>query len=317
MEVMMKNNKQEPSKKLTIIAVVAVAIVLIGVGVYLWIIPHYNLSINNVANQTSSNADGVKQLTAELDVDCNITESGDKLNCERRTIEGAFNSNRDVTVSVSEGADNLKTDGGKISFEPEIVSVQSVVVRPEPIKDPISKQYKITMTNTDTNKVVAIYDLTVRTTFTDSDIKIVNKEPTAEAIKTAVAKIDTIQDVCIADEDTDPNGKLGKDGTYYIKVIFRDSRSTHDNLVYDESTGTPHQANNVCEVGNEAGGSVEVFRNSEDAKSRKEYLDDLAGGFFDSGSSKLVNSTIIRTSSEMKASEQKDLEQKLVNVLTQ
>lgn len=313
---MMKNSKRKLSNKSIIIAAVIVAVILVGIGIYFWLIPHYNLSINKATDRVTKNIDGVKQITANLNVDCNITQSGSRLNCSKQTIGGVFSSNQKVTGSINQGVDTIKIAGGKITFDPEVVSFKAVAVRSELVKSPVSKQYKITMTNADSKKVVTVYTLTVKTILTDGDLKIINKAPTAEAIKSAVEKISTVRDACITSEDNDPNGKLGKQGTYYIKVAFRDTRSTRDDTVYDEALDDSRKAKDTCEIGNDAGGSVEVFRNTKDANNRKKELDALAGGFFDSGTSKIINTTVIRTSSELKASEQQDLEQKLVDVLT-
>lgn len=314
----MSNGKHKLSKKMiVIIMVIIVLLVGLSLSLYIWVIPRYSLSINGTTSQTSSSVNGIRRIAAKLDVKCNLAQSGSELNCEKQIIKGTFGSNRKVTLSASKGANSFKATEGKISFEPEIVSIKSVVIRPKPIKDPILKQYTITMTNTDTNKIVAIYSLTIRTVFTDADLNTVNKSPTAEAIVSAVQKISTVSNVCITNENNDPNDKIGKPGTYFIKVTFRDSRSTADNLVYDESLGEQRDAKDTCEIGNDAGGSIEVFRNQKDAKSREDELQARAGGFFDSGTSKAISTSVIRTSSDLKASEQKDLESQLVTVLTE
>ena len=308
------NRSSRSIKKLLLIVVPVLLIA--GVLSYLFLIPRYEVSIKNAAIKSKSNIAGVKQIEATLDLQCNATVKEEKLVCQQSDITGAIGGNRDLSLSLKDSAAKLSTSNNGISLTPESVSFQPVVIRPEPVSGVPPKTYEIIAQTNSDKKIVILYKLTVNTTLSESDLKSINKEPTAEIIKGAVKQISTVKDVCITTEDNDPNGKLGKPGTYYIKVTFADNRSPADNEVFDESTQSLRPAKDTCEVGVEAGGSIEIFKNKDDAEKRKAELDALAGGFFDSGTSKVVNTAVIRTSGELKASQQQELEKQLIDALT-
>lgn len=309
-------NKKQTNNIWKVAAIGTVGVLAIMAILYVWVIPRYSLSIDGVNNVVSTSKDGVKYISAVLDIDCDLKSGAEEASCAEQTIVGKVGGNRKVSV---EADDNVKLgrDDSKITATGSRVTFKNVAIRREPIKSPVVNKYKLTVVDDSSKKQLIIYELTVNTILNDNDLSKPNAAPTAESIVSAVQKVNTVSSACITNEDNDPNGKLGKPGTYFIKVTFRDSRSTADNLMYDESLGSQREAKDTCEVGNDAGGSVEVFRTQDDAKRRGEELQSMAGGFFDSGTSKVINTSVIRTSSEMKASEQKDLEAQLVTALTE
>ena len=107
-------------------------------------------------------------------------------------------------------------------------------------------------------------------------------------------------------EDHDPNGMLGKQGGYTAQVYFSSP------LVKD-----PYLSGDVIEDGTDGGGSIEVFTTPEEAKTREEYLAGFdSSGALASGSHKVVGSCLVRTSNNLKASEQKKLEKAIIKALT-
>ena len=304
------------SNKLKYIIGLVLGLILLGGLVYAFVIPRYSISVTNSEVSTKSDKNGVRYVQGVLEVECNASRSNDEYICKRQKVSGDFGSNKKVNLAIDDGAQNQDIGEGQFSFLAEQVSFKAVAIREKPVEKEHSRQHKLTMKN-EQGAEVLVYNLTVKTILTDNDSSMVNAEPKPEEIKVALETVDTITDVCIANEDNDPNNKLGKPGTYYIKVIFDDSRAPEQNEVYDEATGSSRPPKDTCEKGNEAGGSIEVFRSRADAENRKKKLDALAGGFFDSGTSKIVNVSVIRTSGELKASEQTDLEAKLMEALTQ
>lgn len=119
-------------------------------------------------------------------------------------------------------------------------------------------------------------------------------------------KVDTITAVEAATEDTDPNNHLGKAGSYYAYIAMKSS------LVTDS-----YYANKTpVEAGNAGGAVIEAFKTVEDAEKRNKYLSAFdGGGIMDSGSHKVFGTMVIRTSSKLKASQQKELEQKVIDEL--
>ncbi len=118
--------------------------------------------------------------------------------------------------------------------------------------------------------------------------------------------VDTITAVEAATEDTDLNNNLGKAGSYYAYIAMKSS------LVTDS-----YYANKTpVEAGNAGGAVIEAFKTVEDAEKRNKYLSAFdGGGIMDSGSHKVFGTMVIRTSSKLKASQQKELEQKVIDAL--
>ena len=107
-------------------------------------------------------------------------------------------------------------------------------------------------------------------------------------------------------EDHDPNGMLGKQGGYTAQIYFSSP------LVKD-----PYLTGDVIDDGTDGGGSVEVFTTNEEAKTREEYLAGFdSSGALASGSHKVVGSCLVRTSNNLKASQQKKLEKQIIKALT-
>lgn len=127
--------------------------------------------------------------------------------------------------------------------------------------------------------------------------------PSAEEVKEAISAIDSITEIGIVTEENDPNGQLGKQGGYTGCIYFVDSNAP-------EIEGT-----DTIEKGTDGGGCIEIYSNSSDAKKRNDYLAELDGGIFSSGSHCVLGTLVIRTSNELTASKQKALEQAIIDVL--
>lgn len=108
------------------------------------------------------------------------------------------------------------------------------------------------------------------------------------------SKFRTVTDTKVYTEKNDPNGTLGKPGSYIQGGAFADSR------VEDCDTTADDWAT-------ECGGSVEVYRDGEEAQARVEYLANFQTGILSAGSSKQVGSVVIRTSNDLQKSQQDEL----------
>ena len=75
--------------------------------------------------------------------------------------------------------------------------------------------------------------------------------------------------------------------------------------------------NDIIEKGTKEGGAIEVYANEEDAKKREDYLAGFDGGILSSGSHKVVGTVLIRTSDDLTATQQKNLEEKIVKALSE
>ena len=130
--------------------------------------------------------------------------------------------------------------------------------------------------------------------------------PTSETVKQAISSIDGIMEIEIVTEDNDPNDQLGKQGGYVGALFFTYNLVDEDDVYGDTA----------IERATDGGGCIEIYANTADAKKRNDYLAQFDGGFLASGSHKVLNTMVIRTSSKLKASEQSALEGKLVEALS-
>ena len=121
-----------------------------------------------------------------------------------------------------------------------------------------------------------------------------------------LGNVDHVVDISAVTEDNDPNGQLGKAGGYTATVYFS-SDWVDQGSVY----GTT-----LIDKGTDAGGAVEVYANEEDAENRNTYLGAFDGGILSSGSHTVIGTCVVRTSDELKASQQKELEAAVIEALT-
>lgn len=131
--------------------------------------------------------------------------------------------------------------------------------------------------------------------------------PTEAYIIECLKKVPNVIDISAVTEDNDPNGHLNKAGGYTAQVYF-----SSDLINQDDITGST-----VIEKGTDCGGSIEVYSTVEDANSRNDYLASFDGGIFASGSHIVVGTVLVRTSDELTASQQKEMEANIIAVLTE
>ena len=120
--------------------------------------------------------------------------------------------------------------------------------------------------------------------------------------------ISTITDMGAVTEDNDPNGQLNKKGGYIGCVFFRDSRVNWDELYLEDGQAS------VFDAGTDGGGCIEIYGSASDAKKRDEYLGQFDGGVLAS-SHQVEGCMVIRTSSKLKASEQTELTEQIIQAL--
>jgi hypothetical protein len=136
--------------------------------------------------------------------------------------------------------------------------------------------------------------------------------PTAAQVSGTVANVSGITDIEIVTEDHDPNGQLGKQGGYTGCLYFRYSLVDQSQLYVAEGT----DVNSSIDIGTRAGGCIEIYATAKDAERRNTYLAGFDGGALSSGSHTVLGTLLIRTSSELKASQQKTLENAIISALT-
>lgn len=130
--------------------------------------------------------------------------------------------------------------------------------------------------------------------------------PSERYIIDCLGQVANIVDISAVTEDNDPNEKLNKAGGYTAQVYFSSDLINRDTV----------SGSTVIDKGTDCGGSIEVYITPEDAEKRNEYLAAFDGGIFASGSHAVIGTVLVRTSDKLKASEQKELEANIINVLT-
>lgn len=131
--------------------------------------------------------------------------------------------------------------------------------------------------------------------------------PAESYIIECLGKVEHVVDISAVTEDNDPNGNLNKPGGYTATVYYSDDRISLDKSIY---------GNTVIEQGTEGGGSIEVYATVEDAEKRRDYLAAFDGGILASGTHTVVGTVLVRTSNELTASQQQEMETKIIEILT-
>ncbi len=106
-------------------------------------------------------------------------------------------------------------------------------------------------------------------------------------------------DVISLTEDNDPENYIGKAGWYTVKVVFRHKDVEHYGLESGSLT--------LNQVGNPAGGCIEVYRTEEDAERRANELKSQEGTVKSPGARVVCGTVVIRVSDSLKASYQQEL----------
>ncbi len=129
--------------------------------------------------------------------------------------------------------------------------------------------------------------------------------PTEAYVIECLEKVENVVDISAATEGNDPNGHLNKAGGYTAQIFFS-SELIDQNDVYGAS---------LIEKGTEAGGSIEIYSNVDDATNRNNYLASFDGSIFASGSHTVVGTVIVRTSDKLTASQQHTMEANIIAAL--
>ena len=130
--------------------------------------------------------------------------------------------------------------------------------------------------------------------------------PSEDFIIQCLQQIDGISGYQAVTEDHDPNGNLNKQGGYTAAVYFSSPLINQDEVYGDD----------IVDKGTEGGGCIEVYANTDDAEKRNTYLSSFDGaGLLNSGSHTVVGTIVIRTSSELTATQQNELTQAITDKL--
>lgn len=153
--------------------------------------------------------------------------------------------------------------------------------------------------------IQALKDAELAVTNSIEQMKLVTN-PSEAFIIERLQGIEGVGDISAVTEENDPNGQLGKAGGYTATVYFTSPLVDQSDVI-----GT-----SVIEKGTDGGGAIEVYANADDANKRNDYLAAFDGGILSSGSHNVVGTVVVRTSDKLTASQQKQLEEAIIESLT-
>lgn len=153
--------------------------------------------------------------------------------------------------------------------------------------------------------IQALKDAELAVTNSIEQMKLVTNPSEAFVIE-RLQGIEGVGDISAVTEENDPNGQLGKAGGYTATVYFTSPLVDQSDVI-----GT-----SVIEKGTDGGGAIEVYANADDANKRNDYLAAFDGGILSSGSHNVVGTVVVRTSDKLTASQQKQLEEAIIESLT-
>lgn len=270
------------NKKVKIISAIVVGCLII-VGVVTWYIifqrPH------NIAVKEYKEVVNIIE-TKNIELDEAITKLQNLIDSGEKPLD-------DSIIETSKEA--IKNAGvSKILVEAMPKKTEDIIAKTNELNKPIDYTEVLTQLN---DTYVAF----------DTSIKQYKQfiMPSEDFIIQRLQTIDEVREVKAVTEDNDPNGKLNKPGGYTATIYFESSNVNQANVY-----GT-----DLIDKGTEAGGAIEVYANEEDAIKRNDYLAAFDGGMLASGSHKIIGTVLIRTSDNLTASQQKDLEEKIINAL--
>ena len=135
--------------------------------------------------------------------------------------------------------------------------------------------------------------------------------PSEEFVMQRILTVDDVADARAVTEDQDPNGNLHKAGGYTSTIYF-ESKTVNQSDVYVSG----EYADVLIDKGTDAGGAIEVYENVEDAEKRRDYLATYDGTIYANGTHTVIGTVLVRTSNKLTATQQKELEQKVIDALT-
>lgn len=226
-----------------------------------------------------------------------VKEMNNQIDSEISMAETLVN-NKDIALDESLRT-TLET---KISTTKE--AKYDIPKRPKALDDIMKTTEQLNLINYDN----VISELKLSCEALDKSIKqyaLVNN-PKDTYITECLSKVDNIIDISAVTEENDPNGNLNKAGGYTAQVYFSSDLVNQSSVI----------GNTVIDKGTNCGGSIEVYATTEDVVKRNDYLATYDGTIFASGSHIVIGTCLVRTSDKLTASQQKDLETRIIDQLT-
>lgn len=270
-------------KNVKIIAAAVVAVSLVVVAVCCWYF-FYEKPHSEAVSGFNSAAEVVagknEELGAAMDAVQSVIDSG------KKPLDGAVLTAAESSVTVSRAS---------LREIPERPSdTEALLAAAEELSKPLDYSQELT-------------GLKDCKTALENGIKQLEQvtNPSEAFVVERIKEIPTITGVSAVTEDHDPNGKLNKQGGYTATVYFSSSLVDQAKAIGDT----------IIDKGVDGGGGLEVYATVDDASARDKYLGAFDGSLFDSGSHHVIGTVIVRTSTELTATQQNELEKQIMDSL--
>lgn len=277
--------KKMPTKKLAVIAVVAVIVLAVGACWYAC----FRAPYENAVKAFDEAADGLNERNMELDA--SIAELQDLVGTGGTPLDSATLDVANAVVSEAQGAKQeipaMPDDTEEIALlavDMEgmgnyAVQLESIAAAQASLQDSIDQLKQVT-------------------------------NPSEQFVIERLTGLPNITGIEAATEQNDPNGHLHKDGGYTSAVFFSSD-------LVDQSEVYPNEGfTGIPAAGTDGGGCVEVYATVEDAEERNTYLSAFDGSILRPGSYAVLGTCVVRTSDFLTASQQDGLEGSIVDSLT-
>lgn len=206
----------------------------------------------------------------------------------------ASEAKKAMDASVNTANELLEKDAEPFNAETETALEKAVKTGEEAEDDDAYKKVK-----KDIDNAIKAYQDSVKQ----------QKQVTEPEEKFLIERAKTVKSVTAveaATEKTDANTLMNKKGGYYAYVAMKSS------LIEDSYC----EGESPVEAGTEGGAVIEAFHTVKDAEARDAYLSGFDGAsMLSPGSHRVVGTLVIRTSDELSASNQKKLENRIVDAL--
>lgn len=233
----------------------------------------------------------------------NIQEKNDQLDGEIKKLQ-------ELVDNEDKPLDETTIDAAKEALKNVGASKIVIGEMPKATKDILSRTKELSIPVDYSDELTALSTAYTNLENSKKQYKqVVN--PSEEFVMQRILTVDDVADARAVTEDQDPNGNLHKAGGYTSTIYF-ESKTVNQSDIYVSG----EYADVLIDKGTDAGGAIEVYENVEDAEKRRDYLATYDGTIFANGTHTVIGTVLVRTSNELTATQQKELEQKVIDALT-
>lgn len=279
---MEKGNEKKVRWKLIVAIIVVIAAIIAGICYwYFQIKKPYDMAVNNFNAAAKNVTEQNKELDAAIESAQAVLDSEDQ--------PYDTNTSTDAITAISD-AEAAKREVPEIPDKTDDINAET-----DKLSEPLD--YSSAITNINDKKAALENSIQQMKQITN---------PSEDFVIQRLQGIDGISGYQAVTEDHDPNGNLNKQGGYTAAVYFSSPWINQDEVY----------GNDIVDKGTDCGGCIEVYSSAEDAESRNTYLASFdSAGFLNPGSHTVLGTIVIRTASDLTATQQNDLTQRISDKL--